>query len=82
MGCRTGFYLILAGDYTSHDILPLITETFEFIKDFEGDIPGATPKGCGNYLDMNLDMAKYLANRYLDETLYNPSESNLEYPED
>lgn len=80
MGCRTGFYLILAGNYTSSDIVPLITETFEFIRDFEGDIPGASAIGCGNYLDMNLSMAKYLAKQYLDKTLYNISETNLTYP--
>ena len=66
MGCRTGFYLLLAGDHTSRDILPLVKEMYEFIRDFEGEIPGAAPKDCGNYLDMNLGMAKYLANRYLD----------------
>ncbi len=81
MGCRTGFYLILAGDYSSKDILPLIIKTYEFIRDFEGDIPGASAIGCGNYLDMNLNMAKYLANLYLEETLYKANETNLEYPD-
>ena len=80
MGCRTGFYLILAGDYNSSEIVPLITETFEFIANFEGDIPGASAIACGNYIDMNLNMAKYLAKRYLDKTLYDISESNLTYP--
>lgn len=80
MGCRTGFYLILAGDYQSRDIVPLLTDMFEFIKDFEGDIPGASAEGCGNYLDMNLNMAKYLANRFLNEILYKITESNLMYP--
>jgi S-ribosylhomocysteine lyase len=80
MGCRTGFYLILAGDYQSRDIIPLLTDMFEFIKDFEGDIPGASAEGCGNYLDMNLNMAKYLANRFLNEILYKITESNLKYP--
>ena len=70
MGCRTGNYLLLNGDYESIDILPLMIETFEFIRDFEGEIPGASPKDCGNYLDMNLGMAKYLARKYLDEVLY------------
>ena len=54
MGCRTGFYLLLAGDYESKDIVPLMIEMFEFIRDFQGDVPGAAPKDCGNYLDMNL----------------------------
>lgn len=80
MGCRTGFYLILAGDYSSRDIVGLVIETFEFIRDFKGDVPGATAQGCGNYLDNNLSMAKYIANRYLTETLYNISDENLEYP--
>lgn len=80
MGCRTGFYLILAGDYNSTDVMPLVIQTFEFIRDFTGDVPGATPEGCGNYSDMNLNMAKFLAERYLTKTLYNIKSSNLEYP--
>mgnify|MGYP004462072919 FL=1 len=80
MGCRTGFYLILAGDYESKDIVALITEMYEFIRDFEGDIPGASPRDCGNYLDLNLGMAKYLAKRYLDNTLYSIDEKRLVYP--
>jgi S-ribosylhomocysteine lyase len=80
MGCRTGFYLLLGGDYTSKDILPLIIETFEFIRDFTGEIPGATPENCGNYSDMNLDMAKFYAKRFLDEILYKVTEANLIYP--
>lgn len=81
MGCRTGFYLLLAGDYTSRDILPLMVEMYEFIRDFEGAIPGASAKDCGNFLDMNLGMAKYLAKKYLDEVLYNINDSRLIYPE-
>lgn len=64
MGCRTGFYLLLAGDYQSADILPLMVEMYEFIRDFQGEVPGASPKDCGNYLDMNLGMARYLAGKY------------------
>ena len=70
MGCRTGFYLLLAGDYESKDIVKLVTEMFEFIRDFKGEVPGASPRDCGNYLDMNLGMANYIAKRYLDQTLY------------
>lgn len=81
MGCRTGFYLILAGDYESGDIVPLLTEMFEFIRDFEGEVPGAAAVNCGNYLDMNLNMAKYLADKFLVETLYNIDETHLIYPE-
>lgn len=81
MGCRTGFYLLLAGNYTSHDIVPLITEMYEFIRDFKGDVPGASAKDCGNYLDMNLGMANYLAKKYLDEVLYDIDDAHLVYPE-
>lgn len=81
MGCRTGFYLLLAGDYQSQDIVELITKLYEFIRDFEGEVPGASAKDCGNYLDMNLGMANYLADRYLKGTLYNIDEAHLVYPE-
>lgn len=81
MGCRTGNYLLINGDYESKDIVPLMIETFEFIRDFEGEIPGATPKDCGNYLDMNLGMAKYLAKKYLDDVLYQITEERLIYPQ-
>ena len=81
MGCRTGFYLLLAGDYSSREILPLLTEMFAFIRDFQGDVPGASPKDCGNYLDMNLPMAKWLARKYLDEVLYDITPDRLRYPE-
>lgn len=80
MGCRTGFYLLLAGDYESKDVVALLTEMFEFIRDFEGEVPGAAAIHCGNYLDMNLPMAKYVANRYLKETLYSIDEQHLIYP--
>ncbi len=81
MGCRTGFYLVLAGDLDSRDIVDLLTRLFEFIRDFEGDIPGAAARDCGNYLDQNLVMANFLAARYLDNVLYNISEDQLVYPE-
>ena len=81
MGCRTGFYLLLAGDLTSKEIVPLMIEMFEFIRDFKAEVPGASPKDCGNYLDMNLPMANYLAKRYLDNVLYNIDDSRLVYPE-
>ena len=81
MGCRTGFYLLLRGDYESKDIVGLIVELFEFIRDHEGEIPGQSPRDCGNYQDMNLAMAKYLADKYLREVLLNISEKNLIYPE-
>lgn len=81
MGCRTGNYLLLAGDYESRDIVELIVKTFEFIRDFEGEIPGAKAKDCGNYLDQNLDMARYLANRYLTQVLYDIKPERLVYPQ-
>ncbi len=81
MGCRTGFYLLLAGDLTSKETVPLMIEMFEFIRDFKDEVPGASPKDCGNYLDMNLPMANYLAKRYLDNVLYNIDDSRLVYPE-
>ena len=81
MGCRTGFYLLLAGDLTSKEIVPLMIEMFEFIRDFKDEVPGASPKDCGNYLDMNLPMANDLAKRYLDNVLYNIDDSRLVYPE-
>lgn len=81
MGCRTGFYLILQGDRTSKEIVPLITELFEFVADFEGEVPGATPRDCGNYLDINLPMAKYEARQYVDKVLKNIDDAHLIYPE-
>lgn len=80
MGCRTGFYLILAGDYISKDVVSLVQEMFTFMADFEGDVPGASPRDCGNYLDMNLPLAKIVGRRYLDHTLNHLTEENLNYP--
>ena len=80
MGCRTGFYLILAGDLESIDIVPLMKEMYQFIADFNGEVPGASAKDCGNYLDMNLPMAKFLAQKYLTEVLSNISKDRLIYP--
>ena len=81
MGCRTGFYLLLAGDYQSSDIVDLMRELFVFIADYYDEVPGASAKDCGNYLDMNLGMANWLAKRYLDEVLTDISEDRLVYPE-
>ena len=80
MGCRTGFYLILAGDLSSKEIVPLMVEMYEFIRDYKDEVPGASPKDCGNYLDMNLGMANYLAARYLDNVLYRIDDAHLIYP--
>lgn len=81
MGCRTGFYMLLAGDLESKDVVDLVTRMYEFMRDFEGEVPGASPKDCGNYLDMNLGMAKLLAARYLDNVLYGIKEDRMVYPE-
>jgi len=81
MGCRTGFYLILKGKLESKDIVDLMKELYKFMAEFKGDIPGATAIECGNYLDQNLPMANYEAKKYLEETLENLSEENLNYPE-
>ncbi len=80
MGCRTGFYLLLAGDYTSRDVLELVKGCCAFIRDFDREIPGASAKDCGNYLDMNLPMANYWGKRYY-SLLENIDSSRLVYPE-
>ena len=81
MGCRTGFYLIVYGDYSSKDICPLVTEMFSFIADFEGDIPGAKADECGNYLDQNLEMAKWISRKYINNTLKRIDEDHMNYKE-
>lgn len=81
MGCRTGFYMVLADDYTSADVISLVKEMFIFMKDFEGDVPGSCAKDCGNYLDMNLNMAKYVCEKFYNDILDNISEERLVYPE-
>ena len=81
MGCCTGNYLLVKGKLTSADVLPLLIETFQFISTFEGDIPGATPRDCGNYLLNNLPMARWEAKKYLKEVLLIATEENLNYPD-
>jgi len=81
MGCRTGYYLLMKGDLTSRDVVPLVTKLFQFMADFEGDVPGAAARDCGNYLDMNLTMAKYESKKFLTEVLENITDKNLIYPE-
>ena len=80
MGCRTGFYLILAGDYASKDIVPLMIELFTFMKEYKDEVPGACAKDCGNYLDMNLNMANYLSKKYLEDVLLKIDDTRLIYP--
>ena len=80
MGCRTGFYLLLSGDLTSREVLPLVLNCFRFIRDYRGEIPGASARDCGNYLDMNLPMANYWGKKYA-ALLENIDASRLAYPE-
>ena len=80
MGCRTGFYLLLAGDLTAPEVLPLVTECFRFVRDYRGEVPGASAKDCGNYLDMNLPMANYWGRRYV-SLLETITPDQLTYPE-
>jgi S-ribosylhomocysteine lyase len=81
MGCRTGFYLVMFGELSSRDVLSLVTGLFAFVRDFEGDVPGAAPEACGNYLDQNLGMARWLARRYLEGTLVGIDDDHLVYQE-
>ena len=81
MGCRTGFYLILAGDLESREILDLIKRMFQFVLNFEGEIPGASARDCGNYLDMNLSMAQYYAGIYTWQVLEGDIEERMCYPQ-
>ena len=80
MGCRTGYYVVFKGDLTSKDMVPVITELFEFILKFEGKVPGADSFSCGNYLDHNLTIAKYESKKFLEEVLYKITDDNLNYP--
>ncbi len=80
MGCRTGFYLLLSGDYTSKEIVPLVLDCFRFIRDYRGEVPGASPRDCGNYLDMNLPMANYWGAKYA-ALLESITPDQLVYPE-
>jgi len=82
MGCRTGFYLILIGDLEPKQIINLLKRMLTFIIEFEGQIPGASARDCGNFLDLNLSMAKYYALKYLNEVILNISEERITYPND
>lgn len=81
MGCRTGFYVIFAGDLQSEDILGVLREMAEYVLDYEGEIPGYSPRDCGNYLDNNLALAKYYMKKYKTEVLDNPVKERLVYPQ-
>lgn len=81
MGCRTGFYLIMVGFYEPKALVPLLLDTFNYIFQYAGGVPGATETECGNYRDMDLEKAKEYAKRYLEEFLLNPQNEQLEYPQ-
>ena len=80
MGCLTGNYLLMKGDLKSEDIVELMKRTFNFVANFEGEIPGAAPKDCGNWLLHDLPMARWEARKYVDEVLENAQPANLNYP--
>ena len=80
MGCRTGCYLVLKGDLESEDIVPMVTEMFRFVSEYDGEIPGTAARDCGNYLDQNLDMCRWEAKKYLTEVLEDIQPENLHYP--
>jgi S-ribosylhomocysteine lyase len=82
MGCRTGFYVIFAGDLKSEDILPVLKEAADFVLNYEGEIPGYSPRDCGNYLDNNLALAKIYMKKFKTEVLDNPTAERLNYPAD
>ncbi len=81
MGCRTGFYLVVAGRLCPKCVWQKVSDMFRYVADFEGDIPGASPVECGNYTDMDLAGAKALAKNYWQTTLQNPCRENMNYPE-
>lgn len=82
MGCCTGNYLLLRGDLEPRDVVDLMRDTFRFIRDYEGEVPGAAARDCGNYLLHNLPMARYEAEKYLREVLEVMEEKNTRYPEE
>lgn len=81
MGCLTGNYLLMKGDLQPSDIVELMKRTFRFVAEFEGEVPGAAPKDCGNYLLHDLPMARLEARRYLEEVLERITDDNMAYPE-
>lgn len=81
MGCLTGNYLLMKGDLQPQDIVPLMQDTFRFVAGYEGEVPGAAPQDCGNYLLHDLPMAKWESAKYLHEVLEQMTEENMNYPE-
>ena len=81
MGCLTGNYLLVSGDYSPKDIVELMVRTFQFIATYEGEIPGAAAKDCGNWLLHDLPMARWEAKKFLAEVLECIGEENMDYPQ-
>jgi S-ribosylhomocysteine lyase len=81
MGCRTGFYLILEGDLEPRDVIDLVTRTYQGIVDWQGEIPGAQPRDCGNWHDSDLTLARWWARRYLEGTLRDIDDAHMSYPD-
>jgi len=77
MGCRTGCYLLVFGDKTPQDVLPMVLDMCDFVIGFEGDIPGASSIECGNYQEQNLDMAKFYVKKYKQSLV---TDKNFVYP--
>ncbi len=80
MGCRTGFYVLFAGELKSEDIIDVLKEAADYVLQYEGEIPGYSPRDCGNYLDNNLALAKIYMKKYKEEVLDNPVVERLNYP--
>ncbi|RXQ95637.1 S-ribosylhomocysteine lyase [Ancylomarina salipaludis] len=80
MGCRTGFYVILHGDYKSEDIVDLTKDLFLFMANFKGEIPGSKRIECGYSLSHDLPMANWESQRFYDQVLTNLGYENLNYP--
>ena len=82
MGCRTGFYVIFAGDLKSEDIIGVLREAADYVLNYDDNtpIPGYSPRDCGNYLDNNLKLAKIYMRKFKEEVLDNPVEERLSYP--
>ncbi|MCD8296995.1 MAG: S-ribosylhomocysteine lyase [Prevotella sp.] len=80
MGCLTGNYLLLKGDLEPKDIKGLMINTFRFITDYDGVVPGAAPNDCGNYLLHDLPMARWEARKFLKEVLEDIKDENMMYP--
>lgn len=80
MGCCTGNYLIVQGEAEPRDVVPLLRRAMEYVATFDGDVPGATPRDCGNYSFMDPEGARTAARNYIHGTLDCLTDENLTYP--